>query len=398
MSMQKVSFECEVITPMFLGGADQQPELRAPSIKGAMRWWFRAMMGGTLWDRFPDDTAFISEVRKKEAQLFGDTSISGEFSLLVREQPTDNDLQTFDFPINDPNKIFLRYIGYGLYEKGSERKYIKPGFRFSIEVRFHSQDPDVRKLILGSLWMLCNFGGIGARASRGFGSFSIYNSNVADFDVVSSLGDLEDGLKKVASAFGIPSRSSKNPLAPYSIVHPSAWEMVILTSPKSSAVEALNFIGQCLREHREDKSSPFSRTIRTRDGRTKTIRGFHSREYSNVIKSKPASGVAGSVGLPTTSIYGLPHPFQFSSYPKVTIECENRDRRMSPLHIHVHRFGSDYFISLQKFESTFVDGNIKFYAPDNKGNFEIVGGNLTYAEINNFMASASLGITRSVSL
>jgi hypothetical protein len=71
---------------------------------------------------------------------------------------------------------------------------------------------------------------------------------------------------------------------------------------------------------------------------------------------------------------------------------------MSPLHIHVHRFGNSYYISLQKFESTFVDGKIKFYDPDNKGNFEIVGGNLTYAEINNFMASASLGITRSVSL
>jgi CRISPR-associated protein Cmr1 len=396
--MQQVSFECEVITPMFLGGANQQAELRAPSIKGAMRWWFRAMMGGALWDRFPNNTAFSSEVRKKEAQLFGDTSISGEFSLLVREQPTDNDLQTFNFPINDPNKKFLRYIGYGLYEKGSERKYIKPGFRFSIEVRFHSQDPDVRKLILGSLWMLCNLGGIGARASRGFGSFSIYDSNVPDFAVVSSVDDFEDCLKKVASDFGIPSSSLKNPLAPYSIVHPSAWEMVILTSPKSSAVEALNFIGQCLREHREDKSSPFSRTIQTRGGHTKTISGFHSREYSNVIKSKPASSVVGSVGLPATSIYGLPHPFQFSSYPKVTIECENRDRRMSPLHIHVHKFETRCYISLQKFESVFVDGNMKFYDPDNKGNFEIVSGNPTYAEINAFMANASLETIWKVSL
>jgi len=36
--MQTVTFNCEVITPMFLGDADQKPELRPPSIRGAMRY------------------------------------------------------------------------------------------------------------------------------------------------------------------------------------------------------------------------------------------------------------------------------------------------------------------------------------------------------------------------
>lgn len=39
---------CEIITPMFLGGADNspdaEPELRPPSIRGAMRWWFRTYL------------------------------------------------------------------------------------------------------------------------------------------------------------------------------------------------------------------------------------------------------------------------------------------------------------------------------------------------------------------
>lgn len=35
---KKIIFECEVVTPMFLAGADgKTPELRAPSIKGAIR-------------------------------------------------------------------------------------------------------------------------------------------------------------------------------------------------------------------------------------------------------------------------------------------------------------------------------------------------------------------------
>ncbi len=37
----------ETVTPLFLGGADPRgaPELRAPSFRGAMRYWLRAALG-----------------------------------------------------------------------------------------------------------------------------------------------------------------------------------------------------------------------------------------------------------------------------------------------------------------------------------------------------------------
>jgi CRISPR-associated protein Cmr1 len=50
--MIQIHFNCEIITPMFLAGADTgQPELRPPSIKGAMRFWWRAVQRFTS----PDD-------------------------------------------------------------------------------------------------------------------------------------------------------------------------------------------------------------------------------------------------------------------------------------------------------------------------------------------------------
>ena len=62
--MNKIIFECETITPMFLSGADgRTPELRAPSIKGALRFWWRAMNG-----HLP-----LNELRKEEAKIFGGT-------------------------------------------------------------------------------------------------------------------------------------------------------------------------------------------------------------------------------------------------------------------------------------------------------------------------------------
>jgi len=42
--LHKITFDYETITPMFLAGADQgQVELCAPSIKGTLRFWWRAM-------------------------------------------------------------------------------------------------------------------------------------------------------------------------------------------------------------------------------------------------------------------------------------------------------------------------------------------------------------------
>lgn len=39
--MEKLTVTLKTVTPMFLGGAepDKKAELRAPSIKGAMRFW-----------------------------------------------------------------------------------------------------------------------------------------------------------------------------------------------------------------------------------------------------------------------------------------------------------------------------------------------------------------------
>ncbi|WP_201721812.1 type III-B CRISPR module RAMP protein Cmr1 [Desulfotomaculum copahuensis] len=44
MPVGRITFECRVLTPMFIAGADGlTPEFRAPSLKGAMRFWWRAV-------------------------------------------------------------------------------------------------------------------------------------------------------------------------------------------------------------------------------------------------------------------------------------------------------------------------------------------------------------------
>lgn len=113
---QEVTFDCEVVTPMFLGGADQQAELRASAIKGAMRWWFRAAIGGTLFQSAGNN--FVESVAKHERVLFGATDGRGLFAIRVHSAALDESKTTLcDFKIGSPNEKGLAYMGYGLYDK-----------------------------------------------------------------------------------------------------------------------------------------------------------------------------------------------------------------------------------------------------------------------------------------
>jgi len=73
--MKTITFECETITPMFLSGADgKTPELRPPSIKGALRFWWRAMNGHLS----------LSDLKKKESEIFGGTNPATRSNVIIR--------------------------------------------------------------------------------------------------------------------------------------------------------------------------------------------------------------------------------------------------------------------------------------------------------------------------
>src|SRR5438105_461945 len=78
--MQEVTFTLQTITPMFLAGADQtKAELRAPSFRGLMRYWQRALVGGI----FGTDAKGLQEVMKRETDVFGATDTGSAVSIKV---------------------------------------------------------------------------------------------------------------------------------------------------------------------------------------------------------------------------------------------------------------------------------------------------------------------------
>ncbi|MGQ9778178.1 MAG: type III-B CRISPR module RAMP protein Cmr1, partial [Thermodesulfobacteriota bacterium] len=61
--MCELKVTLETVTPLFLGGAAPRgaPELRAPSFRGALRYWLRALVGA----------AGERSMRQHEDRLFG---------------------------------------------------------------------------------------------------------------------------------------------------------------------------------------------------------------------------------------------------------------------------------------------------------------------------------------
>lgn len=51
INREPAEFTVEVLTPMFLGGANGDAELRAAPLKNAIRYWWRITQGGSRMKR-----------------------------------------------------------------------------------------------------------------------------------------------------------------------------------------------------------------------------------------------------------------------------------------------------------------------------------------------------------
>jgi CRISPR-associated protein Cmr1 len=153
----------EIVTPAFIAGADQtKAELRIPSLRGVLRFWWRAL----VYARYQGD---LDEIRKREAWLFGSTdrqsgvivSFEGEPRVRVLNQRTWN------------NDDWQFYTGYGLVEStgGVEREFLAPGGSFTLRVLLHHRlgETDVAELV-DAFRLFGLAGGIGGRTRKAWGS------------------------------------------------------------------------------------------------------------------------------------------------------------------------------------------------------------------------------------
>lgn len=185
--MKELKLKLKFLTPAFLGGSDgSSAELRPPSIKGMLRFWWRAVNAGNFGLR-------LNEVKLNEAQIFGDASGNGRISsflIQVKSEHLDNSFSKDSFPRNDYTLYIvkghrlniLEYLAYGTYiynraqrRNVFNREYIKPGFRFELVFSLldKAESKGIIKELYSALAAWSCFGGLGAKSRNGFGSFTI---------------------------------------------------------------------------------------------------------------------------------------------------------------------------------------------------------------------------------
>jgi len=166
--MKTVTFTVKVITPLFMGGANQQAEIRAQSIKGMIRYWWR-ICGGS------------KEEEKKILGWGGDNAIGSKVKIIVEN---DNNAGTQFEKQFDQNKrakqTGYNYIAFSLdprfnvNDEKPRRECYKFGKVFSIKIVFNhfSTEEEIKK-VLSAFWCLFNLGNLGSRSRRGFGSLKV---------------------------------------------------------------------------------------------------------------------------------------------------------------------------------------------------------------------------------
>ncbi len=270
--MQKVTFDVETITPLFLSGADQNTaELRAPSLRGLMHYWQRALVGGMVGT----DARGLEQVKEAETAVFGATDTGSAVAIRVTAVSSTPREFTEPISVRVGGKWQATGKGYLLWSmrlKKPPRYYFPPETEF--EVHLSTRGADTTKLRQG----------IGSRSRRCAGSLIVQNiqTNIVgtlkeqleqkraiamqdaqgnifklSFEAPQTANNLktqlEDGIRaaRLLYSFQLPTPQNQ---AHFDVLAPGACRIWILQNrdgkPWSTLQVAMDYIGNSLQNYR----------------------------------------------------------------------------------------------------------------------------------------------------
>lgn len=282
-----------IVTPMFIGDAQQEATAISPqSVKGALRFWWRALMWGEIYADTKNNVAALKQLHELEGKLFGqatDNASAALFTLRVNDSAIRYQKKS-DWPRGGND--FSGYLGLGLWatNKTKARLYIDENQSFSVSLLCSDKVTALQRegltdaLTAWGLW-----GGLGSRARRAFGSVALTTLQGKSF-VFNTSADYQK-----ASADLLKKYRLKVPVqSPYTALNQgSQW--LVQASSFANARLAHQHLGEAFKNYR---------------GQPSRLRGSIKR------------------------VFGMPY--------SGGTRLESEARRASPLLFHIHPIGQQY--------------------------------------------------------
>ncbi len=305
--MKRIKAKFEVVTPCFLGGAnhEEEAELRLPSIKGVLRFWWRALNYARIAQtKQKKNNDIIASLREKEGKLFGTSDPGkdqGQSSLIMRlsagsQKPSE--IKAGEVLCDKPGKVVgigARYLGYGVMEAFASKKQgtqageltrpcLKAPFEFTLQIGAKNQEH--LEDVLPALKLLGLLGGLGSKSRKGYGSLNLMELKVSGVDT----------WQKPANE-----NQYKNQLS--DLLKPT------LDYGKEPEISAFYFQTRiCLTKFKHQTSME--------------VINSYGREMQDYRRGKKGK-----------EVFGL---------PQGKVKPEEHERRASPLFFHVHKIGSEF--------------------------------------------------------
>jgi CRISPR-associated protein Cmr1 len=131
------------------------------SIRGVMRFWFRAVLPRVI-DVKKDNYKTMREI---ESLIFGSTEKKSAFDVVVRNSNV--------YRVNNTQK---EYATYGV----DKRRHLKEGSEINFDLVIKKNYKHLDDLLIELVNVVSEFGGIGAKTSNGFGNFDIEGIKIKD--------------------------------------------------------------------------------------------------------------------------------------------------------------------------------------------------------------------------
>ncbi|NTV66006.1 MAG: type III-B CRISPR module RAMP protein Cmr1 [Oscillochloris sp.] len=312
----------KLITPLFGGGIEpQRPDpvtvVRATSIRGQLRFWWRATRGGNY--------TTVAELKKAEDALWGAASNEKgggpskvEIALYTWTKPKEvkafiPDPRNSKLTVGEPRSPY----SYGAFPLNETRGSVYEHIEFTISISFPNTAED-RLDVEAALWAWETFGGIGGRTRRGFGALELLQvDGVAPDDrPAARREDVVRWLRQRLETY------TTGAILIREWPQVTADSLMVITQPYSSPLEGWKFLIKQLRQFRNRQLNRWPDAD--------SVRRITKQSY------KGKSAIPAGRNIFPRAVFGLPIIFHFKDNNRgdpddATLQGVAHDRLASPL-------------------------------------------------------------------